>query len=73
LTANLEEQAIKVYFPEQTLCQDNAAMVAGLGYQLYKRGVVSDLNLEVEPNLKVERVLVKKDKKYKTGEVKDGF
>jgi N6-L-threonylcarbamoyladenine synthase len=47
----LDKQGIKVYFPKLTLCQDNAAMVAGLGYQLYRRGVISNLNLEVNPNL----------------------
>jgi N6-L-threonylcarbamoyladenine synthase len=31
-------QGIKVYLPERKLCTDNAAMVAGLGYQIYKRG-----------------------------------
>jgi len=30
------DKAIKVYFPPKLLCTDNAAMVAGLGYQLYK-------------------------------------
>ncbi|MBN2097712.1 MAG: hypothetical protein JW714_04450, partial [Candidatus Omnitrophica bacterium] len=47
----LSEHNIRVYFPQSKLCQDNAAMVAGLGYQLYKRGVVSDLGLQVAPNL----------------------
>jgi len=28
---------IKVYFPNSSLCLDNAAMVAGLGYRLYRR------------------------------------
>lgn len=55
LTEKLAEQGINVYFPEQSLCQDNAAMVAGLGYQLYKRGVVSNLNIEVEPNLQSKK------------------
>jgi len=55
LTQKLAKDGINVYFPEQSLCQDNAAMVAGLGYQLYKRGVVSNLNLEVEPNLNLRR------------------
>ena len=55
LTQKLAKDGINVYFPEQSLCQDNAAMVAGLGYQLYKRGVVSNLNLEVEPNLQSKK------------------
>ncbi len=40
---------IKVFFPQATLCLDNAAMIAGLGYQLYKRGVSSNLNLTAIP------------------------
>ena len=51
LTERLRAWQITIYFPKLKLCQDNAAMVAGLGYQLYRRGVVSNLNLEVEPNL----------------------
>ncbi len=53
LAKRLNEQGINVYFPEFKLCQDNAAMVAGLGYQLYLRGAISNLNLEVAPNLKI--------------------
>ena len=34
------EKGIDCYFPSKTLCMDNAAMVAGLGYQLYKNGGV---------------------------------
>lgn len=36
---------IKVYFPHQGLCMDNAAMVAGLGFQLYKKGYSSGFDL----------------------------
>jgi N6-L-threonylcarbamoyladenine synthase len=32
-----KEKGLKVYFPPQELCLDNAAMVAGLGYQLSRR------------------------------------
>jgi N6-L-threonylcarbamoyladenine synthase len=32
-----KERGLKVYFPPQELCLDNAAMVAGLGYQLSRR------------------------------------
>ena len=35
----------KLYFPPLSLCSDNAAMVAGLGYRLYKKGVRSLLNI----------------------------
>jgi N6-L-threonylcarbamoyladenine synthase len=53
LQKDLMPFGIKIHFPEFALCQDNAAMVAGLGYQLYNRGKHSDLNLEVAPNLKI--------------------
>jgi len=39
---------IKCYFPPALLCMDNAAMVAGLGYQLFKRGNYSDLGLAAQ-------------------------
>jgi N6-L-threonylcarbamoyladenine synthase len=32
------EKKATVYFPPVKLCTDNAAMVAGLGYELYRRG-----------------------------------
>jgi N6-L-threonylcarbamoyladenine synthase len=34
---------VKLYLPPMKLCLDNAAMVAGLGCALYKKGVRSDL------------------------------
>jgi N6-L-threonylcarbamoyladenine synthase len=41
---------LKIYFPETKLCMDNAAMVAGLGYQLFKKGFRSDLSLNIDLN-----------------------
>ena len=38
-------RGIKCYFPEKKFCTDNAAMVAGFGYQLFKKGVRSGLDL----------------------------
>lgn len=38
LTKTAKQDNIKVYFASKELSLDNAAMVAGLGYQLYKRG-----------------------------------
>jgi len=37
---------INVCFPAAQLCMDNAAMVAGLGYQLYKKGHRASLDLD---------------------------
>ena len=41
------EGGIDVYFPAKPLCMDNAAMVAGLGYRLFKKGRTSGLDLNV--------------------------
>lgn len=35
----------KSYFPPLELCSDNAAMVAGLGYRLYKKGIKTSLDI----------------------------
>jgi N6-L-threonylcarbamoyladenine synthase len=35
----------KLYFPPMNLCSDNAAMTAGLGYRLYKKGKRAKLNI----------------------------
>lgn len=35
----------KLYFPPLALCTDNAAMVAGLAYRLYKKGTISSLDI----------------------------
>lgn len=40
-----KNRSLKCYFPPKELCMDNAAMVAGFGYQLYKRGCKSNLDL----------------------------
>jgi len=39
----------KVYFPPLALCTDNAAMVAGLAYKLYKKGITSSLDITAQP------------------------
>ena len=55
LQATLKDRAkaegIEVLFPKDALCTDNAAMVAGAGYRLYKEGVCSDYSLDAKPNL----------------------
>lgn len=38
---------IHAYFPSKGLCLDNAAMVAGLGYQLFRKGRLAGLGLNV--------------------------
>ena len=39
---------LKCYFPEKPLCMDNAAMIAGLGYQLFKKGYCSSIALTAD-------------------------
>jgi len=45
-----QENNLQCYFPSKELCADNAAMVAGLGYRLFKKGYRSDLDLNVNLN-----------------------
>lgn len=42
------EKKIKCYFPPKALCMDNAAMVAGFGYRLFKKGLRSNLYLTAQ-------------------------
>ena len=42
------ERDLNIYFPHPKLCMDNAAMVAGLGYQLFKKGYKSGLDLNID-------------------------
>ena len=44
---------IKVYYPQLSLCTDNAAMIATAGYYNYLVGNTSDLKLNAIPNLKI--------------------
>jgi len=44
---------MKIYYPAPILCTDNAAMIASAGYYNYINGVTSNLELNAEPNLKL--------------------
>ena len=50
----LQEDGYKIYYPEPILCTDNAAMIASAGYYRYMSGVVSNLELNAVPNLKIQ-------------------
>lgn len=41
------ESKLNVSIPSLSLCTDNAAMIAGLGYHLYQKGVFEDLSADV--------------------------
>ena len=45
---------MKIYYPELILCTDNAAMIASAGYYNYINGIISDLELNAIPNLKID-------------------
>jgi len=45
-----DEHGLSCHFPARKICMDNAAMVAGLGYQLFKKGYKSGLYLNSELN-----------------------
>ena len=49
LSARAAKEGVTCYFPPPRYCTDNAAMIAGLGYHLYKAGRVSDLYLDAVP------------------------
>lgn len=46
-----EKLLIKSYFPCPGMSTDNAAMIAGLAFHLYKRGIISRLSLSPEPRV----------------------
>ena len=48
-----ENEGIKLYYPSNILCTDNAAMIAGLGYYEYMSGKRSKTDLNAVPNLKM--------------------
>ncbi|MCM8782911.1 MAG: tRNA (adenosine(37)-N6)-threonylcarbamoyltransferase complex transferase subunit TsaD [Candidatus Omnitrophica bacterium] len=41
------KEKVEIYFSPKKLCMDNASMVAGLGYVLFKAGKSNDFNLEI--------------------------
>jgi len=49
-----QQEGINVFFPELSLCTDNAAMIAAAGYARLKQGKIDDLNLDVIPNVPLE-------------------
>ena len=49
LTAAGEARGLQVHFPSPAYCTDNAAMIAGLGYQLLHAGKRATLGADVSP------------------------
>ncbi len=46
----------KIFFPPTNLCTDNGAMIAWAGYELYKKGVTSNLNIKAKPRWPLEKI-----------------
>lgn len=55
LTNELKELGIKVYYPEMSLCTDNAAMIASAGYYNFLEYGSDTLKVNVIPNLGLEK------------------
>ncbi|MDU5106566.1 MULTISPECIES: tRNA (adenosine(37)-N6)-threonylcarbamoyltransferase complex transferase subunit TsaD [unclassified Clostridium] len=47
------KEGIKVLFPSQILCTDNAAMIGSAAYFNFLRGLEAPLNINAKPNLKL--------------------
>lgn len=48
------EESIEIFYPSKILCTDNAAMIGSAAYFNYIEGQVSDLYLNVVPNLELK-------------------
>lgn len=48
-----ERSFLPIILPKAILCTDNAAMIAACGYFHYRGGDISDLNLDINPGLKL--------------------
>lgn len=49
-----QSQGLNIYFPSLSLCSDNGAMIAGLGYVKYISHQFAQLTVNAEPNLKCQ-------------------
>lgn len=53
LENELQKNGFKLYYPNNILCTDNAAMIASAGYYRYLNGDTSSLDLNAMANLKI--------------------
>jgi N6-L-threonylcarbamoyladenine synthase len=49
MTARAAEEGRTAHFPAPEWCTDNAVMIAGLGWELWKSGAIADLSLDASP------------------------
>ena len=45
------KEGIQIYYPSRIICTDNAAMIGSAAYYNYRKGLISGLSLNAEPNL----------------------
>lgn len=48
-----DKRGIEILFPSPILCTDNAAMIGSAAYFNYLEGIISDLDINAKPNLKL--------------------
>ena len=46
INGEAKERGIKVFIAKNNFCTDNASMIAGLGYQLYRLGKRDNINFK---------------------------
>ena len=51
LQTECKKHGIALYYPDPSLCTDNAAMIGCAAYYKYKAGGISDLDLDAVPDL----------------------
>ncbi len=49
MTGRASARGVRAIFPSPAYCTDNAAMIAGLGFHLFRAGRVSGLDLDASP------------------------
>jgi len=49
MRARAGEEGRAAHFPAPEWCTDNAVMIAGLGWELFKADVLADLALDASP------------------------
>jgi len=53
---NTFKDKLNIYYPRQSLCTDNAAMICRAGYEKYIRNMFDTLDLDVVPNLGLSKI-----------------
>ncbi len=52
----VSQKGKSIFFPPPNLCTDNGAMIAWAGYELYKKGFVSNLEIKAKPRWPLEDI-----------------